>query len=197
MFWRRCDAPWVSYVLVWSGRTMWWCYAGNCFSFFEHGIFVSAAERCRRKWIFPAGQSSVVCHGFCSRCSGVDAMRHGSRMGFGGQVSICGGDCCDGWRLSLFACLLHVSCIWKWPNLHCWSFVPGSSFRTQCVGIICDAPWVVCVLAWPCGVIRWLVVVFVLLDFTALWVFCDPANGRILLVDVSLSVPVCKYVEEA
>ena len=33
--------------------------------------------------------------------------------------------------------------------------------------------------------------------FTALWVFCDPANGRILLVDVSLSVPVCKYVEEA
>mgnify|MGYP003385610575 CR=1 FL=1 len=124
----RCDAPWVAYVLVWSDRTMWWCYSGNCFSFFEHGIFVSAAERCRRKWIFPAGQSSVVCHGFCSRCSGVDAMRHGSRMGFGGQVSICGGDCCDGWRLSLFACLLHVCCMFH-ASGNGQIFIAGHSCR--------------------------------------------------------------------
>ena len=41
-------------------------------------------------------------------------MRHGSRMGFGGQVSICGGDCCDGWRLSLFAdfaCLMSLKVV--------------------------------------------------------------------------------------
>ena len=30
-------------------------------------------------------------------------------MGFGGQVSICGGDCCDGWRP--YSLISHVSCM--------------------------------------------------------------------------------------
>ena len=57
-----------------------------------------------------------------------------------------------------------------------------------------DVPRVVSVLAWPCGVIRWGVAIP---DFTALWVFRGPGSGQILLVDISWSVPFCKYVEEA
>ena len=197
----RFDAPWVAYVLVWSDRTMWWYYSGNCWSFFEHGIFVSAAGPCQRKWIFPARQSSVVWHGFCARWSGIDAKCHGSRMGFGGQVSICGGDCCDGWRP--YSLISHVSCM----------FHASGSGQIFIAGHLCRVPAsepnVLALDAMrhescACfhghvGWYGWLVAVLVLVlpDFTALWVFCDRASGQILLVDVSWSVPVYKYVEEA
>jgi hypothetical protein len=54
----------------------------------------------------------------------------------GGQVGSCGGGCCDvGVLFTDFASLMRVSCLWRWPNLHCWSFVRGASIWARCLGI--------------------------------------------------------------
>ena len=129
----------------------------------QHGIIVSAAGTLSAEvdissWSVFSGMAWFQCMIFWYRC---DVPWVACGLGW------------PGWHLRWcllwlfesfftdFACLLRVSCLWRWSNLHCWPFVPGSSFRTQWYEHRCDVPGVAWVLAWSCGFMRWVVSVLV------------------------------------
>lgn len=58
----------------------------------QDGLIVSAEGRCQRKWIFPAGQSSVVWHGWVACGLGWFCCDVGSPFGrFDGVFHVSGG----------------------------------------------------------------------------------------------------------
>ena len=76
-------------------------------------ILFESDVRGQRKCLFPPDQSSVATASFCARYMGIDAMCHGLRGCFGGQVGCCGGCCCDVGTpfspISHLWCLFHAS----------------------------------------------------------------------------------------